>query len=61
MKVENNQERMTQGMTPRMTPFFGRYILETTGYGWKKEAAKKKTNTKLKKIYEVIDDYIEQV
>lgn len=55
MKVKKNQKRMT--------PFFGRYILETTGYGWKNETAqeKKKSNARLKKIYEVIDDYIEQV
>lgn len=43
-------------------PFFGRYILETTGNIWENESDedKREKEIRLQEIYETIDDYVEQ-
>lgn len=42
-------------------PFFGRYVMETIQNGWRKENTeeKRENDTKLKEIFESIDDYAE--
>lgn len=46
----------------KRTPFFGSYVLETTGNGWKSEhpSEKNKRDIRLQKLFEMVDDYIEQ-
>lgn len=43
-------------------PFFGKYVLETTGNKWSGETSeeKKKRKLRLQEIFETIDDYVEQ-
>lgn len=42
-------------------PFFGSYVMETVRNGWKRENAdeKRESDTRLKEIFETIDDYAE--
>lgn len=46
----------------KRTPFFGRYISETVENRWSKESVeeRKKRKARLKSIFEIVDDYVEQ-
>lgn len=54
MNAKNNQMKRT--------PFFGSYILATTGNGMRKGSMKnkKKSSARMQQLYEMIDDYVEQ-
>lgn len=43
-------------------PFFGRCIMEATRNGWERENTeeKRESDTRIKEIFETIDDYVEQ-